>query len=638
MDGSLQRKDGSVGRKDIGLKKRVRGSVTLFFVMIMGTVVLLFGVLFFLAEKNRAETQGAKILEVSAEAVLAEFDRPIEEKFGFYAVSDEKKAEKALSFFLKENTFVSGPVFMDDMQVVRVQTKNVSNLSDQAEIKKQIHEFMKVRGLIELTDLVLQQLKEVKSGAEKAQEELRNYGGMEAYNRAYLRVVELLEGVRDDGTKTNQSIRRYEGKVLPKGKTPDFKDVSFLLSFQKLYEANEDLKYALKDLRLAAESIEAKDRDLLPLDAREVKGLESVRTTNSVLLYQMLTALNEEEVDAKIHQAHVSTAYLVLKDRYRELHVKYEIHEKTTYSITELKKAIFGEAANLKEYAPNEDRLDGTGEIYRGLPSKGGKNALDATDLEAYSEELYQMTGFLPGEAVFRAEFMLYISGMLPNLRDTISEAKGDEVLNMRQRAFVKGLFNNETEYLYFGSVNEYHNVEAVKAGMISFRTVLNMATLLSDSDKMGLIRSLASSTGGCVVPGIGEKVIEVLLVTAWSLWEASSDWNALLNGKKIALIKMQEEWKTDLDSILGTLVGKSDAPESRGAQGNQSLDALDYEAYLVLLMAVVPTDTLIGRLQDLIYLERGGRPLNKTVCGFVADGMYETAGLRFSFERFFSY
>ncbi len=460
------------------------GSVSLFFGMLFVTLTVFFLALGGLAERSLATTLGGRAVRTSSRAVLAEFDRDLEEKYGFYAVRTPEKAEKALEFYLQENLAAQSGPFVSEWSLAKSSLSVQGNLGQMRVLKEQLQRFMKARTLTALAE---------------------------------------------DAVRVFQTLT------------------------QGLGEAMESLS-----------------------QASETQAEEQ-----------------ETELDWNL--------------------VEQEFFDRST--------------EGLKVYAPDEDLFKKNLLSVNALPSQGTKESEE----EAFSVLLQSLWDKLlaeGGRAVLKAETVLYIEGMLMNLSDSVDVSRGHQPKNMREEAKRPGFFKNEAEYILKGSGNEYDNVKAVRRRVMALRTLANVITLAGDEGRMELIKLVSESAGAVLGGGFGEVGSLVGIVLLWSVIEADADWDELLQGRSVPLIKTPEQWKTAL--IRG---------EKELASGGESVSGLYYRDYLRLLLFLMPEEKMLGRLQDLICLESNGEvPPEAYVTAFSVEGELRTAWGRYRLHDEYAY
>lgn len=197
------------------------------------------------------------------------------------------------------------------------------------------------------------------------------------------------------------------------------------------------------------------------------------------------------------------------------------------------------------------------------------------------------------------------------------SKEKNDRVLNY------------EVEYLLSDSGSDYENLSVVAKKLLSVREGANLIYLLSDSDKMSLIKELSAVLSAIIVSPELEPVFEVLIIGLWSYAESINDVKILLNGGKVPLIKSTANWATDLEGGLN-LEMISKASEDLG-------EGMDYKQYLEMLLLFEDIEKITFRSMDLIEMNIREIAGNEN---FRMDGLAENflANLIFEIPEFGSY
>lgn len=190
----------------------------------------------------------------------------------------------------------------------------------------------------------------------------------------------------------------------------------------------------------------------------------------------------------------------------------------------------------------------------------------DASDRD-YSDDLKQ-----------QAAFVDYVSSNFSN------------GVNQREDSVAKC----EIEYILKGKTNDYDNLEAVVNEMIWLRMPINYAYLLTDTEKKSEALTMAAAI--CTATGTSGliEVVKYLLLGCWAYGETLYEMKSLLAGEKIAYIKTKDNWNTELKKLFSP--GKT----------KQSVNGLDYEEYLMLLLAGRSGDklnTAYARMLDMMEL-----------------------------------
>ena len=223
------------------------------------------------------------------------------------------------------------------------------------------------------------------------------------------------------------------------------------------------------------------------------------------------------------------------------------------------------------------------------------------------------------------------------NLPSTLKGKKNNslskEIKNKCVNALYAGLkfgnYNNpekntvlkyELEYIISGKDSDKENLASVVEKIVSAKTGINMAYLITDKEKMEQVSAIAASVA--IVTGLPflESVAKGVLISAWSMAEAVNDMKILLSGGKVALTKSNGGWRTS----IGNVTNGSKKEDSKG---------LSYKEYCQILIAVQNTGDSLYRIMDLIQINIQKRYnseflMSKSLTGFKLKATYETAPL----------
>lgn len=142
-----------------------------------------------------------------------------------------------------------------------------------------------------------------------------------------------------------------------------------------------------------------------------------------------------------------------------------------------------------------------------------------------------------------------------------------------------------ETEYLLGGKSSDKENLQVVVSKLFAIREAANFLYLISDPTKNQQAEALAMMIGGTTLSPAIIEVIKLGLLTAWAFAESVLDVRALLDGKKIPLLKSEDSWTVELENIGNITQEFSFAKESSWG--------LDYESYLGILLLFEEEESL---------------------------------------------
>ncbi|MBR0086815.1 MAG: hypothetical protein IJL98_03640 [Lachnospiraceae bacterium] len=147
-----------------------------------------------------------------------------------------------------------------------------------------------------------------------------------------------------------------------------------------------------------------------------------------------------------------------------------------------------------------------------------------------------------------------------------------------------------ELEYILFGKDQDNVNLKKVMNRILVLREGINLGTLMSSEKMTKEAEALAVMVSGWT--GIKEVMdaVQILIEGAWAHAESIADMKLLLSGKKIPLLKKEEEWSISLENAAAFLAGTAVVSLKEDAE-----EGMDYRDYLRLLL-------YMGRFQDVSY------------------------------------
>lgn len=149
-----------------------------------------------------------------------------------------------------------------------------------------------------------------------------------------------------------------------------------------------------------------------------------------------------------------------------------------------------------------------------------------------------------------------------------------------------------ELEYLIAGTDNDIENLRTVVNELLMIREAANFVYLLSDGDKMLQAELLATVLGGASANPAIIQVVKIGLLLAWAFAESVLDVRALLQGKKIPLVKSQDLWTLALENI-GSL-------SKEYLVAKESDLGISYKTYLGILLLFQSDRSLAYRAMDM--------------------------------------
>ncbi len=170
-------------------------------------------------------------------------------------------------------------------------------------------------------------------------------------------------------------------------------------------------------------------------------------------------------------------------------------------------------------------------------------------------------------------------------------------------------LYKAELEYIFGGFNSSDANLADARNKILAFRAIVNFAATYQISEINSAIKAVAS-LASAVNPALGLAVSAALRLAVAAI-ETSADWNEMMDGGKVALIKTKLPHLTAYDSFKDLIGADADG------SGVNDAFSLGYEDYLmVMLVFMTTTSEIAERTSDLIELN-----VNTVLQGIGEDG-----------------
>lgn len=150
-----------------------------------------------------------------------------------------------------------------------------------------------------------------------------------------------------------------------------------------------------------------------------------------------------------------------------------------------------------------------------------------------------------------------------------------------------------ETEYVAFGKMNDRANLEAVVGRLLLAREAANVMHIIFDADKRFTVTEMAVTLAGATVNAAVIRAVECGLIGAWAYAESVMDVRALLCGERVALIKSDKEWTSELMHLPQILEGNMRAKNCESGWS--------YQDYLKCFLLLLTEKNLAYRMMDIM-------------------------------------
>lgn len=215
---------------------------------------------------------------------------------------------------------------------------------------------------------------------------------------------------------------------------------------------------------------------------------------------------------------------------------------------------------------------------------------------------------------------------MYEYMKEYFSSAKRD-IGQMKKR------LNYEWEYILCGKDSDRENLEQIVNRIVLLRTVINTAVIFSSAKKREETYAAALAVVGFtgVEPLI--RFTQTIFTILWGMSESLVDVAALLQGKKVPLIKTEETMAvqfSDLYQISNSyIMGKVE--KMKKDDGN----SFGYEEYLMLFLAGNEDSSTCCRMMDLMEWNMKDNYFKGFNLGICVDSFRVKAGFSFSTKFF---
>lgn len=147
-----------------------------------------------------------------------------------------------------------------------------------------------------------------------------------------------------------------------------------------------------------------------------------------------------------------------------------------------------------------------------------------------------------------------------------------------------------EQEYLLCGESSDRENLKETVEKLLAIRGALNLLYLLQSPDCRAEADALSMAVSGGFAPV--QFILSFFVLAAWAFGEAVWDMKLLMKGGSVSFFKSPNEWKLDLDELLGLQF--LEEPESVKKEGNT------YQDYMRVLFFLMDSTERNYRIMDI--------------------------------------
>lgn len=150
-----------------------------------------------------------------------------------------------------------------------------------------------------------------------------------------------------------------------------------------------------------------------------------------------------------------------------------------------------------------------------------------------------------------------------------------------------------ELEYVLCGKESDKDNLEGVVKRLLLIREAANVTHILSDYDKRAAALTMAEALAGFTGNPAVIKVVQIGIVAAWAYVESILDIRALFQGDKIALLKSDAQWTTQLGSLSEAFQG--------GGKAKDCENGIAYQDYVKGFLFAMKEQKLAYRMMNVM-------------------------------------
>ncbi len=613
-------KQGHLLRKVI--KRKCRSSITIYLTLML---VLVMALICTLIESGRVSAMNARLRSITymaADSCFAEFAEPLFSDYGvMFLWCDEAEFTEKFNGYVTQNLSLDGTEARNDitlygMQHVQTECSEITWATDQnGEVfAKQVESYMKyhlaeeaVEKLLEHTSFFeqsehiqhfmdrIQDYKKifikVEDHVSNIQKKIQKAKDLAADPKGLFNELEKLLDQYDENTDVQADFSRRVNDLRKTGKEISECLTDINKETKKYYESVAEAKVKVDEIEEELEEKkESYDKEIYNVIKEEVNDIKTKSADTNADYYHVIE--NETTVNSYLSkldglEQFCAFAQTPLSEENLSEYKKQTAFYRDRFSDFDL--GALSVALNMEQTAQEDDGfLDAINEILSSgfLGFLAGEVSEKETDQASFPsitvgkvavEETEEEKESLLNLAANKALFTEYILEHLGNYR----EKKENSVLDY------------EAEYVLGGKKADKDNLSSVLGKIVLIRSGLNLISLLQDGEKRSETYALASGIIGFTGQPILIKIMQLLIISAWSAAESLTDVKALLEGKKVPILKKGDDWNLSLEGI------KNFSEEM--IVGKDCKQGLTYEDYLRVLLLMQNRKKQYFRTMDIL-------------------------------------
>lgn len=214
---------------------------------------------------------------------------------------------------------------------------------------------------------------------------------------------------------------------------------------------------------------------------------------------------------------------------------------------------------------------------------------------------VFKDVSHISSKVINREELFQYRGRNTGNLRNAEKETTENTLLF---KEYVLEYFGNllekkpdsvcdyEVEYCIVGDSSDAKNLEGVLNRILLLREALNAASLAADTARMSEIEAASELISALLVNPESAPAINTIIFLLWIYAESIADLRGLVEGKRVPVIKTEDQWQTGMSAVFGSyIITENDD------------NGLNYKDYLRLFLLTQEKEELTLRAADLMEI-----------------------------------
>lgn len=604
------------------IKRKCRSSITIYLTLML---VLVMALICTLIESGRVSAMNARLRSITymaADSCFAEFAEPLFSDYGvMFLWCDEAEFTEKFSSYVTHNLSLDGTEARNDitlygMQHVQTECSDITWATDQnGEVfARQVESYMKYH----LAEEAVEKLLEHTSFFEQSEHIQHFMDRIQDYKKIFIKVEDHVSNIQKKIEKAKDLAADPKGlfneleKLLDQydenaDVQADFsrrvndlrktgKEISECLTdinkeTKKYYESVAEAKVKVDEIEEELEEKkESYDKEVYNVIKEEVDDIKTKSADTNADYYHVIE--NETTVNAYLSKLEGLDQFCAFAQTPLSEDNLSEYKKQTAFyrdQFSDFDLGALSVALNMEQTAQEDDGfLDAINEIFSSgfLGFLAGEVSEKETDQTSFpsitvgkvaAEDTEEEKESLLNLAANKALFTEYILEHLGNYRET----KENSVLDY------------EAEYVLGGKKADKDNLSSVIGKIVLIRSGLNLISLLQDGEKRTETYALASGIIGFTGQPVLIKIVQLLIISAWSAAESLTDVKALLEGKKVPILKKADDWNLSLEGI------KNFSEEM--ITGKDCKHGLTYEDYLRVLLLMQNRKKQYFRTMDIL-------------------------------------